>query len=365
MRTTRRAFIRSGLALPAAGFRLSAGSAKTAVWHPGSPGGEGATMEAFKPEYTITEMKKGVVLAWGVPGRPLEPYSPGENRSMEHVLYIDGEVGPGTLYSECLWFFPPSMVSPRAAAEAAAVMKGLAPGVRLGPRPHMHPFDELFTFFGSDFDDPSDLGAEMEFWLEDRPVAFNRSSIVHIPAGMKHCPLNMGELTRPVFHFSMGFTPSYTHTVLDDGPGKYAGERDVGKYFVFGNGARHPLPPYRREMPESILHPVAHLDADVVPGSGFRAETWWIRPEKDSGTHGRDLVLADPHSHPCPQVIGFFGSDFGDIHRLHGEVELRVEGKPYILNRSFAAFIPEGVEHGPLMVRKVSRPIFHYTVGRG
>ena len=59
----------------------------------------------------------------------------------------------------------------------------------------------------------------------------------------------------------------------------------------------------------------------------------------------------------------FFGIDFDHIHRLNGEVELWVEGKQHKTNKSFAAIIPEGVEHGPLTVRNVSRPIFRYSAG--
>jgi mannose-6-phosphate isomerase-like protein (cupin superfamily) len=197
---SRRTFLQSGLAIPAATFLSSPLNLKAAFLQPGGK----KTMPEFKPDYIITEMKKKVVLAWGPPNTPLAEYIPGENRSMEHVLYIDGEVGPGTFYSECLWFFPQSMVSPRAAKDAAEMMKKLKPGVKLGPQPHMHPFDELFTFFGSNFDDPSDLCGEIEFWLEDQPVTFNKSCMVCIPAGMKHCPLNTKRMDKPLFHFSMG-----------------------------------------------------------------------------------------------------------------------------------------------------------------
>ena len=69
-------------------------------------------MAEFKPNYIITEMKKNVILAWGRPGQPLADYVPGRNRHMEHVLYIDGEVGPGTFYSECLWFMSNDKVHP-------------------------------------------------------------------------------------------------------------------------------------------------------------------------------------------------------------------------------------------------------------
>lgn len=321
-------------------------------------------MAKFKPEYIVTEMKKNVVLAWGMPGTPLDEYVPGENRSMEHVLYIDGEVGPGTFYSECLWFFPQDMVSPIAAQRAAETMKKLEPGVQLGPKPHIHPFDELFTFFGCNFDDPSDLGAEIEFWLEDQPVTFDKSCIVNIPAGMKHCPLNTKRQDGPIFHFSMGFTPSYEHTVVGEKSGHYAGEKNIRKYLVSGDKPARKTPSYRRRVPAEFIHRVAHIDSDVVPGSGFHAETSWIWPEERSGLRGRAVTFVDPHTHAFPEIIGFFGSDFGDIHRLHGEVELWVEGKRYDIDRSFAAIIPEGVEHGPLTVKNVKRPIFHYTVGR-
>ncbi len=320
-------------------------------------------MAKFKPEYIITEMKKDVVLAWGFPNTPLEEYIPGENRSLEHVLYIDGEVGPGTFYSECLWFFPPDRVHPKAAKIAEEKMKKLKPGDKVGPQPHIHPFDELFTFFGSNFDDPSDLCSEIEFWLEDQPVTFNKSCILNIPAGMKHCPVNVKRMDRPIFHFSMGYTSSYTHAILENKGGKYAGEKDMLKYFTFGDKAGRKIPAFRKEIPKGFIQRVAHLDSDVVPGSNFHAETSWIWPEERSGLKGQDVTFVDRHTHPFPEVIGFFGSDLNDIHKLHGEVELWVEGKQYKIKKSFAAIIPEGVEHGPLKVRKVKKPIFHYTAG--
>jgi mannose-6-phosphate isomerase-like protein (cupin superfamily) len=320
-------------------------------------------MAEFKPEYIITEMKKDVVLAWGLPNTPLEEYIPTKNRAMEHVFYIDGEVGSGTFYSECLWFFPQNMVNPEAAKKSAELMRKLKPGVKIGPQPHNHPFDELFAFFGSNFDDPSDLCGEMEFWLEDQPVTFNKSCIVHIPAGMKHCPLNMNLKNKPIFHFSMGYTSSYEHTVLDNSGGKYAGEKNIRKYFAFGDKVGLKTPSFRKEIPNSFIHRVAHLDSEVVTGSSFHAETSWILPEKRSGLKGQDVSFVDNHTHPFLEVIAFFGTDFDDIYKLHGEVELWVQGKQYKINKSFVAVIPEGVEHGPLKVRNVKKSIFHYSVG--
>ncbi len=320
-------------------------------------------MPEFRSDYIVTDMKKDVVLAWGG-GVPLAEYTPGKNRMMEHVLYIDGEVGTGTFYSECVWFLSQDKVHPDAMAKMMEAYKNLKPGTKVGPQPHIHPFDELFTFFGTNFDDPTDLGAEIEFVLEDQPVVFDKSCIVYIPAGMKHCPLVTKKQERSIFHFSMGFAPSYDHTVLDGKPGKYTGQ-DMKKFFVFNDKKNLQLPVHRNAIPKGFTSRVAHLDNEVLPGSNFFAETAWIWPEDRSGLKVQDVKFVDKHTHPFQEVIGFFGSDLEDIHNLHGEVELWVEGKKYVINKSFSATIPAGVEHGPLIVRNVKKPIFHYTAGPG
>jgi hypothetical protein len=35
------------------------------------------------------------------------------------------------------------------------------------------------------------------------------------------------------------------------------------------------------------------------------------------------------------------------------------------MTRNFLAFIPAGMKHSPLIVRRVDRPIFHFVVGTG
>ena len=42
------------------------------------------------------------------------------------------------------------------------------------------------------------------------------------------------------------------------------------------------------------------------------------------------------------------------------EVEFTVDNQTYTINRSFASFVPAGIQHGPLIFRNVKRPIFHF-----
>ena len=103
------------------------------------------------------------------------------------LLYLDNEIIPGGLYTECVWIMP----------------GGKLPNV-LEARPHSHDFDEVVTFVGNNIEDPYDLGGEIEMWLEDEPQILTRSCLIFIPRGMKHCPLTTKRVDRPIFHTAVG-----------------------------------------------------------------------------------------------------------------------------------------------------------------
>jgi quercetin dioxygenase-like cupin family protein len=305
-------------------------------------------------KYIVTELKKDLILPWGPPGIVREEYVPGRNRPLEHVLWLDGEMAPGCFYSECVWLSPFGEISPE---ELERMSKGG------GPQPHIHPFDELFTFFGTNPDDPHDLGGELEFWLEDQPFVFSKSCLVYIPAGMKHSPLHIRRMDRRIFHFSLGSSQAYEATVLD-GSGKYAG-LELDDHFVFQDKPNLQLPEYRHDIPKDVAHRVVYLDSEVVPGANFYAEAVWFWPGRRRPPQPGDEPGVAPHTHPFSEMIGFFGTDENDIHDLCGEVELWIEGEQHIIDKSFVAFIPAGVVHCPLNIRRIDRPIFHFTAGPG
>ena len=102
------------------------------------------------------------------------------------VVYLDDSIIKGAFCSECTWFWP-----------------GCGSD-RLWAKAHMHDFDEVITFFGTDFQDPHDLCGEVELWLEDEQFIMTRSFLAFIPAGMKHYPLYVRRVDRPIFHFTLG-----------------------------------------------------------------------------------------------------------------------------------------------------------------
>jgi hypothetical protein len=78
-----------------------------------------------------------------------------------------------------------------------------------GIMPHAHPFIEIFSYMGTNVDDPSDLGGEIEFWLEDEKFILTKSFMVYIPANMEHCPLVFHRFDRPMFHLTLGSGEMY------------------------------------------------------------------------------------------------------------------------------------------------------------
>ena len=74
---------------------------------------------------------------------------------------------------------------------------------------HAHDFQEIVTLFGSNPEDPQDLGAEVEFWLEDEKYTLTKSCLIYVPKGVRHCPLIFRNVTRPIFHYIVGNSGRY------------------------------------------------------------------------------------------------------------------------------------------------------------
>lgn len=75
---------------------------------------------------------------------------------------------------------------------------------------HSHEWGEVFGFIGTNRDDVNDLGGEIEFWLGGEKYLFTKSSLVWVPPGLKHCPIQFNRIDRPFILFTLGMTREYT-----------------------------------------------------------------------------------------------------------------------------------------------------------
>jgi len=105
------------------------------------------------------------------------------SRYATRILWMDANVVPGAFHMNTAWY--------HTAAKA------------LEDRPHVHDADEIIGFFGNNPEDPYDLGGEIEIWLEDEKHIITKSAMLFVPAHMKHCPLILKRVDRPIFHFTV------------------------------------------------------------------------------------------------------------------------------------------------------------------
>ena len=135
------------------------------------------------------------------------------------------------------------------------------------------------------------------------------------------------------------------------------------KYFVTELKKNIVVAPWDPVFTEKEASRLLSLDSDVREGAFYMEMAWFWPGQWPETKSDKDNVK--PHSHEFDESIAFVGTDPEDIHDLGGEVELWVNGEQNMLDKSFVAFIPAGTVHGPLIIRKVNRPIFHFTCGVG
>ena len=110
---------------------------------------------------------------------------------------------------------------------------------------------------------------------------------------------------------------------------------------------------------------VLSLDSNVMKGA-FYMETAWFLPGDWPDKTGKlkDRTIGE-HMHPYDEVLAWIGTDPDDRYNLNGEVEIWIDGKQNFMDRSFLCFVPAGTKHGPINIRKITKPMFHFTSGMG
>jgi hypothetical protein len=135
-------------------------------------------------------------------------------------------------------------------------------------------------------------------------------------------------------------------------------EQKNAKYFIFQDKPNLKPPEYQHPTDPKYTRRLAYIDEETVPGAEFGCETMWLLPGEESEA-GQKMM--DAHTNAFGVFIGFFSYNYDNIRDLGAEIELWIDGEKHIITNSFAAFIPAGLEHGPMTIRNIKRPIFHFT----
>ena len=111
-----------------------------------------------------------------------------DSENIIRMTHVDADTVEGaTFYNEMMWILP----------GFGENYTGENPNFK---EEHTHDFGELMCFYGLNYDDIMDLGAEIEFSIDGETYTVTESFTAFIPPGVKHGPLTIRNVTRPIAH---------------------------------------------------------------------------------------------------------------------------------------------------------------------
>ncbi len=113
----------------------------------------------------------------------------------KRLLWMDKNVVPGAFQMNISWYMSASDVRPLFKHDE-----------------HFHDYDEMIGFIGSNPEDPYDLGGEVEIGLDGELHRLTKSSVIFVPGGMRHLPLSVLRVDRPILHFGISLNGVYAYT---------------------------------------------------------------------------------------------------------------------------------------------------------
>ncbi|MGI6218093.1 MAG: hypothetical protein ACOYIK_10850 [Coriobacteriales bacterium] len=140
--------------------------------------------------------------------------------------------------------------------------------------------------------------------------------------------------------------------VIEGAGGKY------GKYIMQELHDPNPGTPEFQEMYKKFSHRILWIDDKLVPGSMQMNTAWFYAvPERDP--------VFEEHVHDDDELVGFFSSDPDNPNDLDAELTFTIDGEEHLITKSTIIFLPGGLPHGQIRIKRVGRPIFHFSLMRG
>jgi hypothetical protein len=81
----------------------------------------------------------------------------------------------------------------------------------MDPIPHYHDYDEYLAWMGGNAEDVFDFDAEIEISLgeEGEKHIIDKATVIYLPAGLVHCPIEYKRIGKPVLFNVIAFDPAY------------------------------------------------------------------------------------------------------------------------------------------------------------
>jgi hypothetical protein len=277
----------------------------------------------------------------------------GATSGLESILSLNDQIAPGAVMSlECAW------------------IKSGAGLNRLLEEPRVHDYDEVIGFVSSNPDNPGELGARLQFRLEDEVHDLSHSSLIYLPTGLRHGGLIVSEITHPIFAFVLAPIPNFigSHNHAGFGSGQdsptpfpppslaSAGSKYGGYVITKPKSHAPPGRPAPPPNPNVRAKQVVSLDSAVIPGAPYVDFVWiWS---------GSMTMSPEPHTHDFEEIIAVIDGKIGEKGRpIGGQVSLGIEGEKQAIPQSSLVYLPKLLPHCPLEFKNITEPVLCFTIG--
>jgi len=115
----------------------------------------------------------------------------------------------------------------------------------------------------------------------------------------------------------------------------------------------------RPERPDEIVNreimrKIAWLEDSFMPGAPYFEIMWFCNPREPR---------PPTHTHTFDEILGFIGSDPENPAELNATVKFLIGDEWYTFTKSVLIYIPAGLEHSPIVIESVNKPIIHFSGG--
>jgi hypothetical protein len=100
------------------------------------------------------------------------------------------------------------------------------------------------------------------------------------------------------------------------------------------------------------------IQDSILKGSFFSGCEWLWQL-----TGSGPVSIESPHSHDFDEIIGFAGSNRNHPRDLGGEIDFWMDDEKHTITKSCLIFIPRGVKHCPVVLKRIDTPIFMFEAG--
>jgi len=231
-------------------------------------------------------------------------------------------------------------------------------------QPHVHDFDQVMLFLGSDMNDLSELGAEVQFCIgqEMESHMITCSTAIAVPRGMPHFPATIHRLDKRMIFMEVSVAPDYSERPFPTSrkPSEPVGmQSQYGKYFfplLFKRKGAWTYGPTNRDDGGGSISLLSTKESGVdyvTFYENMKKAPYRLCPDPDK-----------PHAHPTTQVMLFLGTDTDDLNQFGAEFEICLgkELERHAFTSPTAVVTPPFLPHWPGGLLKCSKPILMVDV---